>query len=154
YWSPFMDIDVFPNSVEYWGPNGMPFFRNVQVRWMPIRGDTRLTFAAERPGATADAAPYAERRELLDRIPRFPTPDFSAEFRWAGKPGYVKLSGIVRYIKWDDLGTDGLDLSGSQLGWGVSASSNVKLWSKNVLKLQLTYGEGIQNYMNDAGPDI
>jgi len=25
-WSPFMDIDVFPNSLEYWGPNGMVFF--------------------------------------------------------------------------------------------------------------------------------
>ena len=36
-WSPFMDIDVFPNSLEYWGPNGMVFFRNVQVRFMPIR---------------------------------------------------------------------------------------------------------------------
>ncbi len=21
-----MDIDVFPNSIEYWGPNGMAFF--------------------------------------------------------------------------------------------------------------------------------
>ena len=21
YWSPFMDIDVFPNTLEYWGPN-------------------------------------------------------------------------------------------------------------------------------------
>ncbi len=38
-WSPFMDIDVFPNSLEYWGPTGMVFFRNVQVRWMPIKGD-------------------------------------------------------------------------------------------------------------------
>ena len=37
-WSPFMDIDVFPNTVEYWGPNGMVFFRNVQVRWMPVQG--------------------------------------------------------------------------------------------------------------------
>src|SRR5215470_10295116 len=26
-WSPFMDPDVFPNSIEYWGPNGMVFFR-------------------------------------------------------------------------------------------------------------------------------
>ena len=25
YWSPFMDIDVFPNTVEYWGPAGMVF---------------------------------------------------------------------------------------------------------------------------------
>ena len=24
-WSPFMDPDVFPNSLEYWGPNGMVF---------------------------------------------------------------------------------------------------------------------------------
>ncbi len=36
-WSPFMDIGVFPNTVEYWGPNGMVFFRNIQVRWMPVR---------------------------------------------------------------------------------------------------------------------
>jgi len=25
-WSPFMDPDVFPNSIEYWGPTGMVFF--------------------------------------------------------------------------------------------------------------------------------
>ena len=37
-WSPFMDPDVFPNSLEYWGPTGMVFFRNVQVRWMPVTG--------------------------------------------------------------------------------------------------------------------
>ena len=30
-WSPFMDPDVFPNSLEYWGPTGMVFFRNVQA---------------------------------------------------------------------------------------------------------------------------
>ena len=49
-WSPFMDPDVFPNSLEYWGPTGMVFFRNVQVRWMPIKGDSNLTLALERPG--------------------------------------------------------------------------------------------------------
>ena len=53
-WSPFMDPDVFPNSLEYWGPTGMVFFRNVQVRWMPVRGDRHsLVIAAERPGETA-----------------------------------------------------------------------------------------------------
>ena len=30
--SAYMDPDVFPNSLEYWGPTGMVFFRNVQVR--------------------------------------------------------------------------------------------------------------------------
>src|SRR5262245_42438019 len=51
-WSPFMDPDIFPNSLEYMGPNGVVNFRNVQVRWMPLQGDTSLTVALERPGST------------------------------------------------------------------------------------------------------
>ena len=54
-WSPFMDPDVFPNSIEYWGPNGMVFFRNVQFRWTPWqKGDSNFMVALERPGASAD----------------------------------------------------------------------------------------------------
>jgi hypothetical protein len=83
YWSPFMDIDVFPNTVEYWGPTGMAFFRNVQFRWMPIQGDTRLTVALERPGASADQGNYAGRAELEGVTPRFRVPDLSAEYRQA-----------------------------------------------------------------------
>ncbi|HQY88054.1 MAG TPA: DcaP family trimeric outer membrane transporter, partial [Tepidisphaeraceae bacterium] len=64
YWSPFMDVDVFPNTLEYWGPTGMVFFRNIQVRYMPIQGDTRLTFALERPGASGDGGVYSDRIEL------------------------------------------------------------------------------------------
>src|SRR5215813_10107486 len=88
-WSPFMDIDVFPNSIEYWGPNGMAFFRNVQVRWMPIQGDTRLTFAVERPGSTQDAGRLQDRIEVNGIISRFPYPDISGEFRLGGHWGYV-----------------------------------------------------------------
>ncbi len=58
YWSPFMDEDAFPNSFEYWGPNGMVAFRNVQFRWMPIKGASRVTIALERPGASADLGVY------------------------------------------------------------------------------------------------
>ena len=29
----FMDGDIFPNVVDYWGPAGMVFVRNPQVRW-------------------------------------------------------------------------------------------------------------------------
>src|SRR5712675_2869467 len=58
-WSPFMDPNVFPNSLEYWGPNGMVFFRNVQVRWMPIRKKSgSVTIALERPGASGDQGVY------------------------------------------------------------------------------------------------
>src|SRR5262245_23039691 len=45
-WSPFMDPDVFPNSVEYWGPTGMVFFRNVQFRWIPVQTSTHSVWVA------------------------------------------------------------------------------------------------------------
>jgi hypothetical protein len=149
-----MDIDVFPNSVEYWGPNGMVFFRNVQVRWMPIQGDTRMTIALERPGASADQGVYAGRIELQNVRGRFPVPDLSAEYRLGRKWGYVEVAGILRLIKWDDLQADQFDLSGDATAWGVSLSSNLKPGANDVVRLQVVSGEGVQNYMNDAPVDV
>ena len=33
----FMDGDMFPNTIDYWGPTGMVFYRNVQIRWTPFK---------------------------------------------------------------------------------------------------------------------
>ena len=139
-WSPFMDIDVFPNSVEYWGPVGMVFFRNLQVRWMPIQGDSRMTIALERPGASADQGVYSGRIELQDVKPRFAYPDLSAEYRYGRKWGYVELAGLVRRIEWEDQGTDNFALSGDATGWGVNLSSNLNLGTSNVARLALPVG--------------
>jgi len=153
-WSPFMDPDVFPNSLEYWGPNGMVFFRNVQLRWTPWQqGDSNFMIALERPGASGDQGIYSGRIELQNIQARFPLPDISAHYRMASGWGHVQVAGIVREIKWDDMNTDQYDLSGSTIGWGVNLSSNIKL-DKDTLRLSVVYGEGIENYMNDAPVDI
>lgn len=154
YWSPFMDIDVFPNTVEYWGPVGMPLFRNIQIRYMPIQGDDKLTFALERPGASADQGKYNDRVELDGVTPRFPLPDFSAEYRKAFKWGYVELAGILRYMKWEDLNNDQLQLGGHAVGWGLNLTSNLKAGKNTTFRLGVVYGEGIENYMNDAPADV
>ena len=154
-WSPFMDIDVFPNTLEYWGPNGMAFFRNVQVRYMPIQGDSRLTIALERPGASGDQGVSSDIVDLGGIRGRFPVPDLSAEYRRAGKFGYFEVAGIVRQIKWEDMNaTATQDLSDNVTGWGVNVSSNLKLGAANVARLQFVYGEGVENYMNDAPVDV
>jgi hypothetical protein len=153
-WSPFMDPDVFPNSLEYWGPTGMVFFRNVQVRWMPLRGDRSLTLALERPGASGDSGVYAGRIELQNINARFPVPDVSGAYKLTQKWGYVRAAGILRVIKWDDVLDDQFDLSGDATGWGLNVSSNVKASASDTIRLQLAFGEGIQNYMNDAPVDI
>jgi hypothetical protein len=154
-WSPFMDIDVFPNSVEYWGPSGMVFFRNVQIRWMPIRSDsTRLTFALERPGASADGGVYADRVELQGIRPRFNLPDLSWQARFMRGWGYLQVAGIFRKIGWVDTNNDEFKLGGTAFGWGVNVTSNLKFSNKDTGRFAVVYGEGIENYMNDAPVDI
>jgi len=154
-WSPFMDIDVFPNSVEYWGPTGMAFFRNVQVRWMPIQGDTRLTFALERPGASGDQGDYADRIAGLGGVSaHFPLPDVSAEYRMGRDWGYLEAAGILRWMEWEDNNPgDAIDLDGDAVGWGINLSSNIKV-GRNTFRVAAVFGEGIENYMNDAPADV
>jgi hypothetical protein len=154
-WSPFMDIDVFPNTVEYWGPNGMVFFRNVQLRWMPVRSKRgSVTIALERPGASGDQGVYADRIELANIHPRFNFPDLSGNARIVRDWGYVQMAGIVRKIGWVDTSGNPINLGGSVVGWGLNLTSNLNLSKKNVAKLAFAYGAGIENYMNDAPVDV
>lgn len=154
YWSPFMDIDVFPNTVEYWGPTGMAFFRNVQLRFMPIQGKNRLTIALERPGASGDQGVYSDRVELDGIEAKFPLPDLSAEYRHGFNFGYIELAGILRQIEWEDQTPDPFELGGDALGWGANLSTNINLGSRTVFRGSYLVGEGVQNYMNDAPVDI
>src|SRR5499427_10068862 len=153
-WSPFMDIDVFPNSIEYWGPNGMVFFRNVQFRWMPLKGRNDVTIAIERPGASGDQGIFQDRIELQGIRPRFDLPDLSGHLRLNRDWGHVQIAGIVRRIRWIDVVNDQFDLSGDDIGWGATVSSNVKFGKNDIGRFQVVYGEGIENYMNDAPVDI
>jgi hypothetical protein len=155
YWSVFMDIDVFPNSIEYWGPTAMIFYRNVQARWTPWQNDSGSRFAVslERPGASGDAGRCEDRVELEGIEGDYELPDLAAHFRWVNNWGHVQVAGILRRIEWNDLNDDAFDLSGSATGWGLNLSTNVK-FGPHVLRGSLVYGEGIQNYLNDASADI
>jgi hypothetical protein len=155
YWSPFTDPDAFPNSLEYWGPTGLAWYRNVQVRWTPVSDEHKsFMVALERPGASGDQGVYADRIELTGIKARFPVPDFSAAYKMSGKSGYLRVAGQLRYIKWDDTIDDAFDLSGSATGWGLNVSSNVNFGKSDVLRAAFVFGEGIQNSMNDSPVDI
>lgn len=155
-WSPFMDIDVFPNSLEYWGPNGMVFFRNVQARWNPIQNDrVRVVLAVERPGASADGGIYTDRVELQGVKPKFDMPDFSWQLRFMGGWGHLQLAGIFRKISWVNTAPNPpVDLNGTVLGWGINITSSVNFTKNDIGRFAVVYGAGIENYMNDAPIDI
>lgn len=155
YWTVFGDTDAFPNTFEYWGPNGLVWFRNVQVRWMPMKGRNELTIGLERPGASGDQGIYADRVELSGIKTHLQLPDLTGNFRLNRDWGHVQFSGILRRIAWKDTNTtDNVDLSGSATGVGGSISSALNFGKNDVGRFQATYGQGIQNYFNDAPVDV
>jgi uncharacterized coiled-coil protein SlyX len=168
YWSNFMDIDIFPNTIDYWGPTGMVFYRNKQARYTFPMGedefaisledpDTAITVGQFRDVSSCDlpnSPPDCESVEsgLGDLVQAYnDLPDLSVRYRNNGDFGQYQVAGMVRKLGYERLDTGTKD---EEYGWGINTSAGLQTWGKDVLKLQLVYGEGIGNYMNDGGVDI
>jgi len=153
--STFMDGDVFPNQLEYWGPSGMLFFRNIQLRFVALQDKKKeLMFSLENPGGSGDAGIYADRTELQNVKQVFRIPDLAGHFRYTDKWGYVQLGGIVGQLKWESV-VDSLNfLDGDAVRYGVALSSNINIGKKVIARVMGVYGAGMENYMNDAPIDV
>jgi len=167
-WSNFMDIDIFPNTIDYWGPTGMVFYRNKQLRYTFPLGEDEFSVTLEDPDTAltvghfrdtdpcdlSDADPECEATEsrLGDLLQDHnDIPDLSVRYRNNGDFGHYQVAGIVRKLGYERLDTGKGDY---EVGWGVNTSTGLKTWGRDLLKLQVVYGEGIGNYMNDGGIDI
>ena len=153
YWSPFVDPEVSPEIYESYRPPGQPFTRSPQVRWMPVRGKTRLTFALEKPGARADGGPYSNDITERHVNARFPFPEVTAAVWRGGAWGHVQVAGLWRRMAWDDPMGGETDLTGHAVGYGLNATSLVRL-GRHTVRGQYAVGRGIQNYINDSTPDV
>jgi hypothetical protein len=153
----FMDGDVFPNTIDYWGPTGMVFYRNVQIRWTPFKTDTsHFAIAIERPGNDIDPGNIRliEGLEGVQVQNDEELPDLTAQYRFGGDWGHLQLGGILRKVGYE-LSLDGTDWTdGSETGWGLNLGTVFNVFSQDKVLLQVVYGEGIASYMNDGGMDL
>ncbi|WP_413585040.1 DcaP family trimeric outer membrane transporter [Bdellovibrio sp. HCB274] len=146
-WSNFMDIDGFPNIVDYWGPTGMVFIRTPQIRYTPVAGLNTVSVALENPSADLDGSLGAVSADNK-------APDLSAKYRYSPEWGHLSVSGIVRYLGFDTPGVAGADPKDNVFGWGLNISTSYVIGSTNKLILSAVTGQGIANYMNDGGTDL
>lgn len=146
--SAFMDVDAFPDVVDYQGPNGIVNRRQPQIRYThPIYdGDSKFNIFAsiEQPESQIDTdlggfEPDASPIEAFA--------DGVIGFRWEGDPGHLQGATILRQLSYET--NDG----GSQdvFGWGISLSGSLNVFEKDKISAQVTYGEGIGRYVNDLG---
>lgn len=147
--SVFMDADVFPNVIDYWGPSGMVFLRNPQIRWTPVKGDQTVAMAIEAPGNGVD---NGLDPDLVNGDNQYP--DLTAHFRQVGDWGHVQVAGVLRQVGYDSPGQNNGTPEDDGLGWGVNLTTTINMLQKDRLILGVVHGEGISNYMNDGGVDM
>jgi hypothetical protein len=154
----FMDIDVFPNVIDYWGPPGMVFFRNVQFRWTAFRtASDVIAIAIEKPSNDVDTGNLrlAEGFQNATVNPDQTVPDFTAQFRHDDNWGHYQIAGILRSVGFQMQVTPGEPFQkGHQIGWGIDLTAAINTLDKDKVLLSLVHGQGIASYMNDGGMDL
>ena len=153
----FMDIDVFPNVIDYWGPPGMVFYRLPQLRWTPYRtANSNFAVGIERPGNDVDPGQIREIDPNLgtNLTNHQELPDFTAHYYTSGGWGHFQIAGIVRKLGFETLNTINNEPNGSEVGWGVNVSGHINAFQRDRIIGQVVYGQGIASYMNDGGTDL
>jgi type II secretory pathway pseudopilin PulG len=167
-WSNFMDGDIFPNTIDYWGPTGMVFYRNQQARYTFPLGEDEFSIALEDPSTALTVGRFRDTNACELNTSSYDcestgstaadiyqahndVPDLSLRYRNNGDFGHYQVAAMFRELGYERLDTGA---QASEFGWGVNVSAGIKTFDSDVLKLQVVYGEGIGNYMNDGGIDI
>ncbi len=145
----FMDADLWPNIIDYWGPAGMSFYRNVQVRYTRVMKEHTIALALERPATDLDPGTVGGNPTGVSKAP-----DLTAQYRLTGGWGYLQVAGLLRWLGYDTPGAPGGDPKDSAMGYGLDVSSVFKVGPMATLRLSVLGGKGISYYLNDGGTDL
>lgn len=153
----FMDIDVFPNTIDYWGPSGMVFVRNPQLRVTPWSKDgATVSVSLEAPNSAIDTGKISRVDPALgsgisgwNRLP-----DLVGAARLDRDWGHVRAAAIARQVGYQNTAAANGEPSGSRTGYGLNLSGAIKVLGNDKISWQVASGKGIASYMNDGGVDL
>jgi len=136
----FEDPDVWPDTVDYEGPNSAVFARQPIVLYkFPLGDGFQVNVGMQQPSSDIDTANTTAT--VVNHAP-----DGGFNIRWENSQrGHVQLAMIFR-----DLGANNTTFGNqSVFGWGMNASANLNTFGKDTLQAQITYGDGIFHFCND-----
>jgi hypothetical protein len=144
-YSIFEDPDVWPDTVDFEGPNSAIFARQATVRYMMQLSDQwQLNFGVQEPSAQIDTAgAIGATATGVNHLP-----DGGMNVRWENsKWGHVQLATILR-----ELGANNsVAAVGNQnvFGWGLNLSTSLSVFEHDSFQGQITYGKGVFAFCND-----
>lgn len=140
-WSNFMDMNAYPESLDYIGSAGLSFNRNPQIRYTGTEG--KMTYSGALESANSDGfSATANDVNLADA----PDLTLKAEYKDADM-GSLALRGVARHLK---TANNASLNEGSDFGWGLGVSGKLKAFEKDAFMFQGVYGQGIGRYLFDV----
>ncbi|MGE3310259.1 MAG: DcaP family trimeric outer membrane transporter [Limisphaerales bacterium] len=138
------DPDVWPDTVDYEGPNSVIFARRPVAQYTQSWNENwNTTFGVEKPDTYVDVNSGGNTDG--QRLTRVPDIGFNTRFEKEGF-GHLQFSTILRELgAQDDAGHDH-----HVMGWGVNLSAGIDLTDSDSLQLLGVYGEGVGGMGNDA----
>jgi DcaP outer membrane protein len=141
-YSIFEDPDVWPDTVDFEGPNSMIFARQATVRYMVPLGDKwQVNFGVQQPSSQVDNVNIATNAFGVQHLP-----DGGFNIRWEdAKRGHVQFATIF-----SDIGANSSTFGQQNVfGWGLNLSTSLNVFEHDSIQAQLTYGQGIFEFCND-----
>jgi len=139
-WSTFMDVDNFPETVDFNGPIGSTFIRQPQIRYAYSTKDAgSFTVALENSVSYVLDNTGSVTIHGFSRVPDL-VGRWDKSFNW----GNMSVRGVSHEHRIDN----GAGLSASRRGFGVAVSGLVKTVGDDFLTWGMTGGTGIGRYFN------
>ena len=152
----FEDPDIWPDTVDYEGPNSMIFARIplAHYQW-PFADKWLLEFGIEKPSSQVSDIIAANGTTVGSVTAVNHAPDGGVNLRWQDPDvGHVQFATIFR-----DIGARNSSITAplqplgdhEALGWGMNLSAVFQVLGRDSILGQATYGAGIGSLGNDTG---
>jgi hypothetical protein len=144
----FEDPDIWPDTVDYEGPNSMIFARIPLAHYqLPLADKLLLTFGIEKPSSQVSDI-FASNGSVETVTAVNHAPDGGFNLRWQDADvGHVQFATILR-----DIGARSTTLGDhSAFGWGTNLAAVFNVLGRDSVLAQGTYGQGIGSLGNDTG---
>ncbi len=142
--SAFTDIDVFPNTLDYEGPNSFTFKYGPQIRFSPVlfrSGESTLTLpmSLEKPNADITIPGELNFQTYSRR------PDITLGLRWEAPDWHLQWANLFRDLRVESPNAR----TRSTSGYATQLTGTTKLFEHDSIQGWASYGKGYANFLQD-----
>ncbi len=143
--SAFTDIDVFPNTLDYEGPNSFTFKYGPQIRFAPVlyrSGESSLTLpmSLEKPNADITVPTALAEFQTYSR-----RPDITLGLRWQAPDWHIQWANLFRDLRVENAAAR----TRSTSGYATQLTGTTKLFTNDSIQGWASYGKGYANFLQD-----